>query len=131
MLEHGLLAAFGWLRRQGAQVVNVSATARPRSALVDSLRALQLSGALVVAAVGNGGASAGRHFPASQPGVLGVGALAPGSSTQVWKGSTRGSQVDLVAPAEGIKVIASGAAASRRQPRPRSPQRARRSRRRS
>ena len=34
ILEDGLLAAFGWLRRQGAQVVNVSATvksvARPR-----------------------------------------------------------------------------------------------------
>ncbi len=53
-LEHGLVEAFGWLRRNGAQVVNVSATAKPidvRS--IESLRALQLSGALVVAAVGN------------------------------------------------------------------------------
>ena len=109
VLEHGLIASFGWLRREGAQVVNVSATATPSRALIESLRALQLSGALVVAAVGNGGAIAGRDaFPASQPGVLGVGALAPGSATVVYSRSTRGKQVDLVAPDEGIKVIASG-----------------------
>ena len=35
----------------------------PSRALIDSLRALQLSGALVVAAVGNGGASSRRHVP--------------------------------------------------------------------
>ena len=110
VLAQGMIAAFGWLRRQGAQVVNVSATARQSRALVESLRALQLSGALVVAAVGNGGRVAPREaFPASHPGVLGVGALAPRSSTQVWVNSTRGPQVDLVAPAEGIKVVASSA----------------------
>ena len=83
---------------------------------MDSLRALQLSGALVVAAVGNEGGLAPQApkatFPASQPGVLGVGELAFGSSTQVQKESTRGSLVDLVAPAEGIKVVASGAGVS-------------------
>jgi subtilisin family serine protease len=105
MLEDGLVTALGWLRRQGAQVVNVSATARRSRALVDSLRALQLSGALVVAAVGNGGSSA--RYPAWQPGVLGVGALAPGSAKKVDPDSTRGPQVDLVAPGEGIKVMAS------------------------
>jgi subtilisin family serine protease len=104
------VAALGWLRLQGAQIVNISATARPSRALIDSLRALELSGALVVASVGNGGAIAPLDaFPASQPGVLGVGALAPGSATQVWSKSTRGSQVDLVAPAEGIKVVTSTA----------------------
>jgi Subtilase family len=106
VLADGLVAALGWLRRDGAQVVNVSATATPSRALVDSLRALELSGSLVVAAVGNGGKIAGRDlFPASQHGVLGVGALAPKSSTKVWAGSTSGPQVDLVAPAAGIKVL--------------------------
>ena len=129
VLEDGLVAALGWLRRQGAQVVNISATTRRSTALVDSLRALQLSGALVVAAVGNNGIKPGATFPASQPGVLGVGALAPGSSTQVWKGSTRGSQVDVVAPAEGIKVLATRRL--RRPSRLRSPRQGHRSRRRS
>jgi hypothetical protein len=105
--EHGLLDAFGWLRRNGAQVVNVSATVKPTTALIESLRALQLSGALVVAAVGNSGSEPSPRFPASQPGVLGVGELAAGSSTQVAAKSTRGSVVDLVAPAKGIRVIAS------------------------
>ena len=108
-LEHGLLAAFGYLRRQGAQVVNVSASLRSSPALVESLRALQLSGALVVAAAGNGGLKPDGIFPASQSGVLAVGALAPGSSTQVGTRSSRGSFVDLVAPAQGIKVMATGA----------------------
>jgi hypothetical protein len=108
----GLIAALGWLRKEGAQVVNVSATSLPSRALVDSLRALELSGSLVVAAVGNGGGITGRDlFPASQPGVLGVAALAPSSSTKVWAGSTSGPQVDLVAPAAGIKVLSSKATA--------------------
>ncbi len=78
VLEDGLVRALGWLRKQGAQVVNVSATAQRTKPLVESLRALELSGALVVAAVGNGGAiAAPDKFPASQPGVLGVGALVP------------------------------------------------------
>jgi Subtilase family len=109
-LEHGLVEAFGWLRQHGAQVVNVSATAHRSHALLDSLRALQLSGALVVAAVGNDGIAAKPTiFPASEPGVLGVGGLKAGSSTQVWRKSTRGPQVDLVAPMHGIRVIASSA----------------------
>jgi subtilisin family serine protease len=41
--------------------------------------------------------------------VLGVGALDLGSSTQVWSGSSRGTFVDLVAPAAGIKVLATSA----------------------
>ena len=107
VLEHGLVRALGWLRRHGAQVVNVSATAGRSNALVESLRSLELSGALVVASVGNGD---NETYPAVLPGVLGVGALAPGSAKKVWVHSTRGPQVDLVAPAEGIKVIASTAA---------------------
>jgi Subtilase family len=113
VVEDGLVASLGWLRRQGAQIVNISATAPRSRALVDSLRALELSGALVVAAVGNGGAIAARDaFPASEPGVLGVGALAPLSTTQVWSRSTRGPQVDLVAPAQGVKVIATSVLAT-------------------
>jgi subtilisin family serine protease len=89
----------------------VSATVKPTTALIESLRALQLSGALVVAAVGNNGSEPSPRFPASQPGVLGVGELAAGSSTQVAQKSTRGTVVDLVAPAKGIRVIASSGAA--------------------
>jgi subtilisin family serine protease len=113
VLEDGLVRALGWLRDQGAQIVNISATATPSRALVDSLRALQLSGALVVAAVGNsGGSPTPSTYPAIEPGVLGVGALKEFSSTQVLSASTRGSQVDLVAPDAGIRVLASTAISS-------------------
>lgn len=103
-IEAGTLVAFRRFREAGAQVVNVSATMRSTRALRASLRALQRAGALVVAAAGNGGE---QTFPASEPGVLGVGALARGSSTVVAPYSTRGPQVDLVAPAEGMPVLAS------------------------
>ena len=103
-VEAGTLAAFRRFREAGAQVVNVSATMRPTRALRASLRALQRAGTLVVAAVGNGGE---QTFPASEPGVLGVGALARGSATTIASYSTRGPQVDLVAPAEGMPVLAS------------------------
>ena len=113
------MEALGWLRRNGAQVVNVSATAEPSRALVESLRALQLSGALVVAAVGNGGSVAER--PGSRPRSPACSASAssqPRSSTQVCAGvDARLAVVDLVAPAEGIKVVASSAAREDRRDR--------------
>ena len=105
-IEAGAVRAFKRFREAGAQVVNVSATMRATPALRASLRALQRAGALVVAAVGNGGE---ETFPASEPGVLGIGALARGSRRAIAASSTRGSQVDLVAPAEGIPVILSSA----------------------
>ena len=132
VLSQGLIAAFGWLRRQGAQVVNVSATAVPSRALIDSLRALQLSGALVVAAVGNAGSVAPRDlFPARSPACSAWERSRRAPRPRSGRNSTRGPQVDLVAPAEGIKVVASTPRASRRAPRPRSPRRAPRSPRRS
>ena len=103
-VEADTVVAFRRFREAGAQVVNVSATMRTTRALRASLRALQRAGALVVAAVGNGGE---QTFPASEPGVLGVGALARGSTKTVASYSTRGAQVDLVAPAEGMPVLAS------------------------
>jgi subtilisin family serine protease len=86
--------------------VNVSATMRPSPPLLDELRALQLSGALVVAAAGNEGISPGRAtFPASQPHVLAVAAL--DRPTHVADVSTRAVFVDLAAPALGLGVVAS------------------------
>ena len=71
-----LIKAFKYFRDEGVSVVNVSATLEPTPALRESLRALQLSGALVVAAVGNSGGVLGRDtFPWAEPGVIGVGAL--------------------------------------------------------
>jgi subtilisin family serine protease len=104
-LTVNLIEAFKWFRTIGdVQIVNVSATLVPSPALLESLRALQEAGTLVVAATGNSRDPGRYTFPAAEPHVLGVGALGNGSRS-VWKKSGRGSQVDLVAPAAGLGVV--------------------------
>ncbi len=106
-IAQNLIAAFTWFRSIGdVQIVNVSANIPPNQALIESLHALQQAGTLVVAATGDFADPGKATFPASQPHVLGVGAL--GSSTKkVWAKSSRGPQVDLVAPGIGSGVIVS------------------------
>jgi subtilisin family serine protease len=104
-IARNLITAFKWFREIGdVQIVNVSLTLTPTPALIESLRALQESGTLVVAATGDAKNPGKATFPAAQPHVLGVGALGS-SSKQVAAGSGRGPQVDLVAPAAGSGVV--------------------------
>ena len=107
-LARNMVAAFKWFRSIGdVQIVNVSANIEPDRALIQELHALQQAGTLVVAATGDSGANPGKEtFPASQPHVLGVGELGT-SSKVVSPKSTRGPQVDLVAPGPGSGVILS------------------------
>jgi Subtilase family len=110
LIATNLIAAFTWFRQIGdVNIVNVSATLRPTPQLVQSLRALQQTGTLVVAATGNDPTPGTTTFPAGEPHVVGVGALAAGSTRRVWANSGRGSIVDLVAPAFGSGVVISGA----------------------
>jgi hypothetical protein len=104
-ISRNLIAAFAWFRKIGdVQIVNVSINITPTPALVESLRALQESGTLVVAATGNDADPGTGTFPAQQPHVLGVGALSAGGKA-VWAQSGRGPQVDLVAPGGGQGVV--------------------------
>jgi hypothetical protein len=104
-ISPNLIAAFAWFRSiRDVQIVNVSANIPPTPALIESLRALQESGTLVVAATGNDANPGTGTFPAAQPHVLGVGALAEGGRV-VWSQSGRGPQVDLVAPSGGMGVV--------------------------
>jgi subtilisin family serine protease len=115
-IETNLIAAFGWFRSIGdVNIVNVSATLKPTPLLVQSLRALQQTGTLVVAATGNDPTPGTTTFPAGEPHVLGVGALAAGSKTRVWAKSGRGPFVDLVAPAFGSGVVISSGVAPDQQ----------------
>ena len=108
LIAKNLIAAFHWFREIGdVNIVNVSATLQPSTLLVQSLHALQQTGTLVVAATGNDPTPGQTTFPAGEPHVLGVGALAPGSTRSVWKDSGRGALVDLVAPAFGSGVVIS------------------------
>jgi hypothetical protein len=104
-IARNLVKAFAWFRRIGdVQIVNVSANISPSPALIESLRALQESGTLVVAATGNDANPGKGTFPAAQPHVLGVGALTAAAKS-VWPSSGRGPQVDLVAPGGGLGVV--------------------------
>jgi hypothetical protein len=104
-ISRNLIAAFAWFRKIGdVQIVNVSAYMSPSPALIESLRALQESGTLVVAATGNEANPGNETFPAAEPHVLGVGALSAGGKA-VWSQSGRGPQVDLVAPGGGQGVV--------------------------
>lgn len=106
-IAQNLIAAFTWFRSIGdVQIVNVSAAIPPNQALIESLHALQQTGTLVVASTGDLANPGKVTFPASQAHVLGVGEL--GNSTKVVSSkSTRGPQVDLVAPGMGSGVILS------------------------
>jgi subtilisin family serine protease len=106
-LARNLIYAFAWFRKIGdVQIVNVSLTLKPNPALVQSLRALQQSGTLVVAATGNDPTPGKTTFPASEPHVIGVGALGSGKR-KIYPDSGRGSFVDLVAPGAGSGVVIS------------------------
>jgi Subtilase family len=114
-ISRNLIAAFAWFRSIGdVQIVNVSAYVDPNPALVESLHALQESGTLVVAATGNEPDVGTSTFPAAEPHVLGVGALAAGNKS-VWSRSGRGPQVDLVAPGGGMGVVYSSYGSSEQQ----------------
>ena len=116
LIAINLVKAFNWFRRIGdVNIVNVSATLQPNALLRQSLRALQQTGTLVVAATGNDRTPGTTTFPAGEPHVLGVGALEAGSTTKVWANSGRGSFVDLVAPAFGSGVVISSGVAPDQQ----------------
>ena len=88
----------------GAKVINMSlespqSSTAMKSAVADAIK----KNVLVVAAAGNGGCSlfGGRAvYPASYPGVVGVGSVTKSLSRASY--SACGSQVDVMAPGDGI-----------------------------
>lgn len=95
--------AIDWAVAQGARVINLSFGAVRLSggdSMVNAAiqRALN-SNRLVVAAVGNEGINTDHFWPASYPGVLGVGAIKSDNAPSRYPagGSNAGSMVDLVA----------------------------------
>jgi type VII secretion-associated serine protease mycosin len=91
-----------WAADHGAKVINLSLGGFGGSPIIDSAVAYAMSrDALVVAATGNEGTNE-PSFPASSPGVVGVGATNGHNSLTFF--SNWGSQVDVAAP--GWDVIA-------------------------
>jgi hypothetical protein len=85
----------------GVDVINLSiGGATPVQVEADAVAYAQALDVLVVAAAGNTGLNQ-PEYPASYAGVLGVGALTPGSGVATF--SNRGEHVDVVAP--GVEIL--------------------------
>jgi subtilisin family serine protease len=104
--EHGwgtyvdLAEGIRWASEHGARVISISAGSYAASrSLAEAVAQARAAGALVVASVGNDGTSA-PMYPATMPGVLGVGALTETNAAADY--SNTGIAVDVVAPGDSI-----------------------------
>lgn len=94
--------ALGWLVVSGARVISISLVG-PRNPLVErAVRAAQLRGVIVVAAVGNDGPAAPPSYPASYPGVLAITGVDARNRVLIEAG--RAAHVDYAAPGAGISA---------------------------
>jgi subtilisin family serine protease len=95
-----------WMARQRVAVVNISLVGPPNQVLQRLVERAIAQGVLIVAAVGNDGPAAPPLYPASWPGVVGVGAV-DGRLRLLAEGA-RGPQVMFVAPGADMAAAASG-----------------------
>lgn len=94
-----------WAVDHGARVINLSLGGRGASqSLREAVEYAQAKGVVLIAAMGNGDEYGIRQnwptFPASYPGVIGVGAV--GRGRMVTDFSNYGSWISVVAPGDGI-----------------------------
>ena len=98
-----VVAAIEQAVQDGCQVINLSlGTSNSSTALRDAVAEAVASGAVVVAAVGNGG-NAVTQYPAAYPGVIGVGSVDKG--LEVSSFSQRNTSVDFTAPGDGVASL--------------------------
>jgi subtilisin family serine protease len=102
-----LVRGLAYATRRGARVINMSLAGTGFSkAEQEAIDRAALRGALVVAAAGNTGGGAQREYPGAYRQVLAVGALA--ATGRPLAQSTRGPQVALAAPGQGVLSTAPG-----------------------
>jgi subtilisin len=90
-----------WAIRQNIQVLNLSfGSSEPSEALRSALAQAYRAGIVLVASAGNDGTGNSINYPARYAGVLAVGATTEGS--RIASFSSRGRQLDVVAPGEDI-----------------------------
>ncbi|MBI4371118.1 MAG: S8 family peptidase [Elusimicrobia bacterium] len=97
-----IIAGLDWAARAGADVINLSLGSPENSpALERAVKGALAAGAAVVCAAGNEGPEAGSvDYPAAYPGVLAVSAA---SRDWIAPFSSRGREVDLIAP--GVEIL--------------------------
>ena len=95
-----------WLAGRRVAVVNVSLVGPPNQILQRLVARAVGQGMLIVAAVGNDGPAAPPLYPASWPGVVGVGGV--DGKLRLLPEGARGPQVMFVAPGADMAAAASG-----------------------
>ena len=95
-----------WMARMRVAVVNVSLVGPANQVLQRVVERAVAQGMLIVAAVGNDGPAAPPLYPASWPGVVGVGAV--DGKLRLLPEGARGPQVMFVAPGADMAAAATG-----------------------
>jgi subtilisin family serine protease len=95
-----------WMAQKHIAVVNVSLVGPPNEVLQHVVARTVAKGILIVAAVGNDGPAAPPLYPASWPGVVGVGAV--DGKLRLLPEGARGPQVMFVAPGADMAAAAAG-----------------------
>jgi subtilisin family serine protease len=95
-----------WLARMQVAVVNISLVGPSNQILQRVIAHAVAQGMLIVAAVGNDGPAAPPLYPASWPGVVGVGAV--DGRLRLLPEGARGPQVMFVAPGADMAAAANG-----------------------
>ena len=95
-----------WLAREQVAVVNISLVGPANQILQRLIERAVAQGLLIVAAVGNDGPAAPPLYPASWPGVVGVGAV--DGRLRLLPEGARGPQVMFVAPGADMAAAAAG-----------------------
>ena len=95
-----------WMAQMHVAVVNVSLVGPANQVLQRIVARAVAQGLLIVAAVGNDGPAAPPLYPASWPGVVGVGAV--DARLRLLPEGARGPQVMFVAPGADMAAAASG-----------------------
>ena len=101
-----IVRELAWLARMRVAVVNISLVGPPNQVLQRIVAQAVAQGMLIVAAVGNDGPAAPPLYPASWPGVVGVGAV--DGRLRLLPEGARGPQVMFVAPGADMAAAASG-----------------------
>ena len=97
-----ILKGLDWAVLNGARVVNMSFAGPNDPLLGQAISAAFKQGVVIVAAAGNGGASAGPAYPGAFPNVIAVTAV--DTKDVLYKGANRGTYIAVAAP--GVDIIA-------------------------
>jgi subtilisin family serine protease len=97
-----LITAVNWAVMNGAKVLNMSFIGAHDAALLELLQAANQKGVVVVAAAGNGGATAPPVYPAAYPGVIAVTAV--DEADHPYEYANRGNYIAVAAP--GVDILA-------------------------